>query len=81
MISNKNIKVLNKQIKHMESMDNAIKWEEVSIKRGDNKPSTHHLEKLYFQLWKDRSLRKVRKLLITQESNKSIASVFEEHYH
>ena len=80
MISNKNIKILNKQIKHMESMDNAIKWEEKSIQRGNNKPSTHHIEKLYFQLWKDRSLRKVRRLLITQEGNQNVSSIHEENY-
>ena len=80
MISNKNIKILNKQIKHMESMDNFIKWEEKSIQRGNNKPSTHHIEKLYFQLWKDRSLRKVRRLLITQEGNQKVSSIHEENY-
>ena len=80
MISNKNIKILNKQIKNMESMDNVIKWEEKCIQRGNNKPSTHHIEKLYFQLWKDRSLRKVRRILITQEGNQKVSSIHEENY-
>ena len=80
MISNQNIKIINKHIKNMKSMDNAIKWEENSIQRGNNKPSTHHIEKLYFQLWNDRSLRKVRRLLITQESNQNVSSISEENY-
>ena len=48
MINDKNIRAINKQIKHMESMDNAIKFEEQSIHGMNNKPPVKHMWKLYF---------------------------------
>ena len=50
MINDKNIRAINKHIKNMESMDNAIKFKNLSIKRRDNKTSIHNMWKLYFQL-------------------------------
>ena len=75
MINDKNIRSINKHIKHMKSMDNAIRFEELSIQKTGNKPSFKHMWKLYFQLWKDRSKRKIIRLHVTQEGSSSDRSI------
>lgn len=77
MINNKNIRVINKHIRHMESMDNAIKFEEFSIKKsitqeGKSKASKW---KRFFQKWKKMSKSKISKLHITQNCSSKDKSI------
>ena len=71
MISNKNIRAINKHIRHMESMDNAIKFEKISLKRSNTQEGKKNASKWkkLFQKWKQFSKSKISKIHLTQKCN------------